>query len=148
MLGDLTTDEINNVLTSQSICRIACADEGKPYVTPVTYAYDGKYIYIQSKNGKKVKIMRKNPQVCVQVDIMNNPNFWKSVIVNGVFEELKEADAEKAKEFLFNKVLTLLTSSTVHGFDHSNETKVDDTNRNKPVMYRIKIESITGRYEK
>ncbi|MEI2749302.1 MAG: pyridoxamine 5'-phosphate oxidase family protein [Ferruginibacter sp.] len=148
MLGKLTSTQINNILSSQSVCRLACTDGKKPYVTPVTYAYDGKFIYGQTQEGTKLNILRKNPNVCLQMDIMNSMNNWQSVLVYGKFEELKNKAADTAREYLFSKVLTLMTSSTIHNFEHEGATKVDDNNRIKSIMYRIKIKEITGRFER
>jgi nitroimidazol reductase NimA-like FMN-containing flavoprotein (pyridoxamine 5'-phosphate oxidase superfamily) len=148
MLGKLNAHEINNILTSQVLGRLACADGKQPYVVPVTYAYDGKYIYGQSNEGMKLKILRKNPSVCFEVDMMTDMRNWKSVVVYGKFEELKNKAAEKARDILFNMVFPLMTSSTIHPFGHEVRDTVDDRTRVKFVMYRIKIKKVTGRFEK
>jgi len=148
MLGELTDTEINNVLSSQVVGRLACTDGSQPYVVPVTYAYDGKNIYGQTNEGTKLKILRKNANVCFEVDIMSDMRNWKSVLVYGKFEELKGKEAEKARETLYDLVFPLSTSSTIHLFGHDEKGIVDDSTRVKPVMYRIKIKKITGRFEK
>ncbi len=148
MLGQLNEIQISNILDSQVLGRLACTDGKQPYVVPVTYTYDGKYIYGQSNEGQKIKILRKNPNVCFEVDTMIDMRNWKSVIVYGKFEELKDKEAEKAREILLNRVFPLMTSSTIHSFGHEVSDEVDDSTRVKYVMYRIKIKKITGRFEK
>jgi nitroimidazol reductase NimA-like FMN-containing flavoprotein (pyridoxamine 5'-phosphate oxidase superfamily) len=148
MTGDLTKDEINNVLMSQSLCRIACSDDDKPYIVPVIFAYAGDYLFGQSMPGTKLNILRKNPNVCVQVDIINSMTSWKSVIIFGKFEELHDKEAENAREQLYSKIFSLMTGSAVHNFGHELESAIDENNRIKSVMYRIKVEKITGRYQK
>ena len=148
MLGKLNKTQINSILTSQALGRLACVDGKEPYIVPVTYAYDGNYIYGQSNEGLKLKILRKNPNVCFEVDMMLDMRNWKSVLVFGKFQELKNKAAEKAREILFNSVFSLLTSSTIHPFGHEVNDKVDDSTRVKFVMYRIKINKVTGRFEK
>lgn len=148
MIGELTKGQIENILQSQAHCRMACTDGLMPYLVPVSYAYDGKYIYCQSKEGKKINILRKNPNVCVQVETMSGMNNWQSVIVYGTFEELENEDAIKAREFLFSNVLTLMTSAAIHSFQHDTTNESDDNNRIKDIMFRIKINEVTGRYEK
>lgn len=49
MLGMLNDAQIENVLQSLVIGRIGCHANGRTYVVPVTYAYDGKYIYGHTK---------------------------------------------------------------------------------------------------
>lgn len=148
MIGELNYNQIKNVLSSQAVGRLGCSDGKQPYIIPVTYAYDGKHIYGQVIEGTKLKLLRKNPKVCFEVDLITNMANWQSVLVYGVFEEVKNAEAKKAREFLFDRVFPLMTSSTVHPFGHEEKGKVNDSTRIKPVMYRIKISKITGRFEK
>ena len=70
--------------------RIGCNDGERNYVVPVNYAYDGKFIIAHSIMGMKIAIMRKNPNVCFEVDEMKSYTKWKSVIVWGVYQELSD----------------------------------------------------------
>jgi hypothetical protein len=128
--------------------RLACTNGKQPYVVPVTYVFDGKYIYGQTNEGMKLDILRKNPKVCFEVDMMTDMRNWKSAVVMGEFEELKNAGAEKAREILFGRIFSLLTSSTVHPHEHAVSGELDDSNRVKYTLYRIKIKKLTGRFEK
>jgi nitroimidazol reductase NimA-like FMN-containing flavoprotein (pyridoxamine 5'-phosphate oxidase superfamily) len=148
MLGELNETQINNVLASQALGRLACTDGKQPYIVPVTYSYDGKHIYGQSNEGTKLSLLRKNPNVCFEADMMTDMANWQCVLVYGRFEELEGSEAEKAREILFSRVLGLMTSSTVHGHEHSVTAGVDDSNRIKSVMYRININKMTGRFER
>ena len=148
MLGELNEIQINNVLSSQVLGRLACTNNKEPYIVPLTYTYDGDYLYGQMKKGKKLKMLRKNPNVCFEVDMMTDMANWQSVLVFGKFEELKNKKSDKAREILFKRVYPLMTSSTIHPHEHAVTSVVDDSNREKPVMYRIKIKKVTGRFEK
>jgi nitroimidazol reductase NimA-like FMN-containing flavoprotein (pyridoxamine 5'-phosphate oxidase superfamily) len=149
MLGILNQDQINNVLSSQVMGRLSCTDGKTPYIVPVTYIFDGEYLYSQSNEGTKLEIMRKNPQICFEVDIMSNMQNWQCVLVFGTFEELNAEQSEKARELLYSRIFTLMTSSTVHKFGHSDEALVDidEKDKVKQIMYRIKIDKVTGRFE-
>jgi uncharacterized protein len=147
MLGELNETQISNILSSQVVGRLACTDGKQPYIVPVTYTYDGEYIYGQTNEGTKLNILRKNKNVCFEVDTMTDMQHWQSIIVFGKFEELKEETAKTARDILFNRVLTLMTSSTVHVHEHATSTTLENNNRERHVMYRIKIEKITGRFE-
>lgn len=147
MLGDLNETQIENLLKSQAMGRLAVAAGNQPYIVPVTYAYDGKSIYGQTNFGTKLEMVRKNPNVCFEVDTMTDMANWQCVLVFGKFEELTAEEAEKAREILFNRVFTLMTSSTIHLHEHAGAGQVDDSNRIKDVMYRINIKQVTGRFE-
>lgn len=148
MLGELNEMQIDNLLLSQAVGRIACCTKMKPYIVPVTYVYDGKFIYGQTREGLKLDILRKNPNVCFEVDVMTDMANWQSVVIWGTFQELKDKEADKARQYLFNRVLPLMTSATIHPNQHEVTTEIDDSNRLKPVMYQIKITEKTGRFEK
>ena len=148
MLGELSDARMQNILCSQVLGRMACSDGKHPYITPVTYTYDGHYIYGQTNEGKKLQMLRKNPNVCFEVDLTSDMRNWESVIVYGKFEELSDKDAANAREILFDRVFSLMTSSTIHPHEHEESGNIDDSNRVKMVMYRIKIEKMTGRFEK
>jgi nitroimidazol reductase NimA-like FMN-containing flavoprotein (pyridoxamine 5'-phosphate oxidase superfamily) len=83
MIGKSTDDQIIHVLYGQRIGRIACQDEGRLYIVPVSYAFDRGYIYCHSMDGLKTKMMRNNPSVCFQVDDIDNMTNWRSVIAWG-----------------------------------------------------------------
>jgi nitroimidazol reductase NimA-like FMN-containing flavoprotein (pyridoxamine 5'-phosphate oxidase superfamily) len=148
MLGNLNEHQMNNLLSSQVIGRLACSAGNQPYLVPLTYTYDGTYIYGQTKEGMKLDVLRKNPNVCFEVDVMTDMANWQSVIVQGIFEELTGEEAEKARHILYNRVFPMKTSSTVHSHEHYVESEIADVNRIKPVVYRIGVKEKTGRFEK
>lgn len=148
MLGTLNETQINNILASQAIGRIGCTNSTQPYIVPVTYVYDGKDIFGQTHEGMKLAIMRKNPVVCFQVDLLMDMANWQSVLITGTFHELKGDEAIQARSFLLNRIFPLMTSSTVHAHEHAVSSQPEDSNRVKPIMYRIAIKEKTGRFEK
>jgi nitroimidazol reductase NimA-like FMN-containing flavoprotein (pyridoxamine 5'-phosphate oxidase superfamily) len=147
MIGELSKAEINNLLNSQAFCHLACCINNEPYVVPVSYVYDGKFIYCQSKPGKKVDIMNGNPNVCVIVESMTAMNNWKSVICYAKFERMNEKDSATARALLFDRVLTLMTPEAIHSFEHKTDGDIEYENRIKEIMFRLKIEKMTGRFE-
>lgn len=149
MLGSLSKSQIDHVLYSQAIGRIGCYTDEKVYVVPVTYAYDGKYIYAHSKEGMKIKAMRKNPKVCFEVDVMDNMANWRSVILWGEYEELKDPSSqEKGMKILTDRLMPLMASETLHPHEHHSMRPQMVEKEVKAIVYRIKITESTGRFEK
>ena len=105
MTGELNETQINNILCSQAVGRIACCDGKHPYIVPVTYSYDGEHIFAQSYEGRKMEMMRKNPNVCFQVDISTDIFNWQSVLIFGQFEEINEDDIPETREIHFSKIM-------------------------------------------
>jgi nitroimidazol reductase NimA-like FMN-containing flavoprotein (pyridoxamine 5'-phosphate oxidase superfamily) len=148
MLGDLNGKQIEHVLNSLIIGRIGCHADNKTYVVPVTYAYDGTYIYGHTKEGLKIDIMRKNPMVCFEVDVIENMSNWRSVISWGKFEELKTPEQRKeGMRRLMDKVMPLMTGETTisHSMTDSHQKIIEAMTG---VVYRIELTEKTGRFEK
>ena len=80
----------------------AATTTGEAYVVPVIYAYDGESVFAVTTEGRKVAMMRANPRVCVEVDEydVDGRGSWRSVIAQGVYEELAGEDAEAALALL------------------------------------------------
>ncbi len=147
MLGVLNHEQIDFLLRSQMIGHIGCYDAGRVYVLPVTYVYDGEYMYGHTKEGLKIEMMRNNPQVCFQVDAIQNFANWQSVVIQGTFEELTGEESHQAERLLLNRIVPFQVSETIPsgGIDIHQLASVS-----RPVLvtYRISIQEKSGRYEK
>ncbi|MEQ8926994.1 MAG: pyridoxamine 5'-phosphate oxidase family protein [Fulvivirga sp.] len=147
MLGTLNRKQIDNVLHSQVVGRLGCYSD-RVYVVPITYAYDGDYIYGHTIEGLKIRMMRNNPNVCIEVEQIENLAHWQTVILWGTYEELKGDNAEDALQLLINRTQPLMTSETSrpkHGLDRAGGMRRTDK---RTITFRIKVEQATGRYEK
>jgi len=82
--------ECTKLLTDNRLARIACAKDGKPYVVPIYFAYADNHLYAFSMPGKKMDYMRENPKVSLVVEEQGPGQEWKSVVVDGRFEELPD----------------------------------------------------------
>jgi len=60
--------ELEAILRSAQICHLSMVDEGKPYVVPLNFGYEDNALYFHSApEGRKINILRKNPEVCFSV---------------------------------------------------------------------------------
>ena len=60
---------LEEILSSQLVCRLAMVDGGRPYIIPVNYGYREGSIYIHSApEGKKIELLRQNPEICFEVE--------------------------------------------------------------------------------
>ena len=149
MLGELSSDQIEQLLLRQVIARIGCYSNKKVYVVPITFVYEKGSIYAHSREGLKIKMMRKNPDVCVQLDEIDNMANWRSVIVWGRFEELGSLEEQqRGMEILMNKLAPLITSETVTPSHGLQKPPLTVEKAKRTVVYRIKVSKTTGRFEK
>ena len=69
----LSDDQIEDLLRTAIVGRIACCahgepGDGRPYLVPLAYGYDGESIYAHSGPGRKLDFMRAEPRVTFEVD--------------------------------------------------------------------------------
>ena len=81
MLGTLKPGDVEDFLNTQVVGRIATHADGETYIVPISYAYDGQYIYCHTNEGKKVSMMRKNPKVCFEVDELKNMDWDNKILL-------------------------------------------------------------------
>jgi len=135
MIAELPRDEIDALLHEQVVGRIGCHADGLTYVVPVIYAYDGEALYVATVEGQKTRMMRRNPEVCFEVDEYERGS-WRSAIVQGVYEELAGVDADAAIELLaerFGRAGRDGAPRRRHGGEGST------------VCFRIRVHEVTGR---
>lgn len=149
MLGKLSAQEIEDVLKENIFGRIACNDGKRNYVVPISYVYDGKYVMAHSLEGMKIEMMRRDPNVCFEIDVVNDHNNWKSVIAWGTFEELTdELERNKVMKIFVNRMLHLKISETAIVPETQNRREHPVHSGVHPVIYRILLAEKTGRFEK
>jgi nitroimidazol reductase NimA-like FMN-containing flavoprotein (pyridoxamine 5'-phosphate oxidase superfamily) len=136
-IGKLGDGDSLAILREGTLGRLGCIAAGWPYVVPVNYYYDGKDIYIHTLPGKKLDALRANPRVCLQVDEIEDPYNWRSVIAYGTFEEVSN---EETRE----NVLTRLYSRLPHMTPV--ESRLVEGSKGT-VVFRIKVEEVTGMAE-
>ena len=149
MLGELTPEQINAVLFNEVVGRIGCSGDGRTYIVPITYVFDGEAVYGHSADGLKIKMMRANPNVCFQVDQRENLANWRSVVAWGVYEELQGKEALDALQILVARLMPLVTSETLRLPDGPSLPAARPViDAPKTIMYRIRLVERTGRFEK
>ncbi len=145
MLGELNQRQIDHLLHSEVIGRIGCIGDGRVYVVPTTYVYDGDCVYGHSIGGTKLHAMRAHPQVCFEVEHVDDLSNWRSVIAWGTFEELHGDQAQAGMQLLMDRLMPLMASST-SGPPHGTASAA--AGAAEACVYRIRIGEKTGRYEK
>lgn len=127
----LDPDGIEELLSTALVGRIACASPneggGRPYIVPLAYGYDGEAVYAVGPVGRKIRIMRDQPLVSFEVDEAVAEDRWRSVVAEGVYEEL----------------------TTDEGRAHGMRVIYGDGPAPEPdkVVYRLVLTAKTGRFE-
>jgi nitroimidazol reductase NimA-like FMN-containing flavoprotein (pyridoxamine 5'-phosphate oxidase superfamily) len=142
-IHELTRSECLELLRRTPVARLACARNSQPYVVPVSLYFNDEdtSLYGFSTVGQKIVWMRDNPHVCVEFDEIVDRLHWTSVIVTGMYEELRHApDTARIQERAM-KIFQGQPSWWLPG----SATLPRETAHDHPVVYRIRLVSMSGR---
>jgi nitroimidazol reductase NimA-like FMN-containing flavoprotein (pyridoxamine 5'-phosphate oxidase superfamily) len=68
-LPAMSADEVERLLESQKICRMALNDTPQPYIIAMDYIYlDGRLYFHFADYGRKMDLIRSDPHVTVEID--------------------------------------------------------------------------------
>ena len=61
---------LEKIIAKATICRLSMVDGEKPYMIPLNFGYtDGSFYFHTGLRGKKLGILQKNPNVCIEIDV-------------------------------------------------------------------------------
>lgn len=136
MIRKLSAEESSELLRRGRVGRLGCISDDAPYVVPVNYVFNDDALYVHSLPGRKIYALRENPRACLQVDESVDDMNWRSVIAFGRYEEIRD-DGERARalKLLLSRFERLTPVETL---------MADDAQAPAPVVFRIRVESVTG----
>ena len=140
LIHELTTAECLEVLHRSHLARLACCRDDHPYIVPIGYDFDGEHLYSFSTLGQKIVWMRENPNVCVEVDDIEDRFHWTTVLVFGRYEELRtpvehELARERARRLFEQREVWWQPAAA----------KAGPPEHHVPLVYRIVINRLSGR---
>jgi nitroimidazol reductase NimA-like FMN-containing flavoprotein (pyridoxamine 5'-phosphate oxidase superfamily) len=137
--------ELQAIIQSAQVCRLAFADHDTPYVVPMHFGIKGNTLYFHcAHEGRKLDIISRNPTVCFEVEgplaIINNgkPCNWStryaSVIGYGTASVV--TDPRKKREAL-SVIVAHYAPGTSYQFEGK---KVDEV-----TILKVEIISMAGK---
>ena len=142
-IDEMSSKEIKDFLQETGYGHLGFIHKGKPCVMPMHYylkdSDKDSDIYLFTTEGMKTHDIDENPEICLQVEAIQDPLHWRSVIVNGRAEQLTEQqDIDRARQFI--KVRNPMLSPAI------NRTWIDADGRAEVMtIYRIHINEMSGR---
>jgi uncharacterized protein len=143
----ISRTENEAVIRKCQTCTIAMVDpEGKPYVIPMNFGFDGEFVYFHgSASGKKADVLKKNQDVCICFSTDHELRYvneevacswsmrYRSVLVYGKAEFIEDTE-EKIR--CLNVVMAHYTDRP---FEY-NAPSIREV-----MVFRVKAEKIDGR---
>ena len=136
---DMSPADMHALLQRQVFGHLGCSRDGRPYVVPMNYAYDGKELFFFTTEGMKTQFIDANPLVCLQVEEVTDSSHWRSVMVIGRAERLTTSeDTQQAMQLIVERNPSLTPAISA--------TQLDTWGRAVDIaLYRITPEMIDGR---
>lgn len=137
--------EIDAIIRGSRVCRLAFAVADEPYVVPVSFGYDGRYLYFHTAGtGRKIDCITANNRVCFElernVQLVTHPDkackwsfSFESVIGYGTVHELRSTEERTAG---LNQIMIHYS-----GREWEFDPAVLATTR----VWRVEIRSVTGK---
>ncbi|WP_343487256.1 pyridoxamine 5'-phosphate oxidase family protein [Allomuricauda sp. d1] len=147
MIKNLEMDKCLEVLGNNLIGRIGYIFGQSPFIVPITYFHDKeqKCIISYSAEGHKMEAMRRYDIIALQVDEIDSIEQWKSVLVQGRFEELTGIDAKLYLRRFADGVREIMERKGVSVPKFIKDFSSTLENRGVPTVYKLIINDIIGK---
>jgi uncharacterized protein len=137
-IRELDMDEIHSLLSRNHVGRLAFSFHDRVDIRPIHYAYGDNWIYGRTSPSDKLVKLKHNQWVAFEVDEVQGPFDWQSVVVHGSFYRLADKASASQRE-LREEALKLLRAFAP-----------DTLRKTDPVPFRtelfaIAIDQLTGR---
>ena len=64
------TGDVEKIIRSAQVCRLAMVDDGEPYLVPLNFGYNDSTLYFHSApEGRKIRILKNATKVCFEIDV-------------------------------------------------------------------------------
>jgi nitroimidazol reductase NimA-like FMN-containing flavoprotein (pyridoxamine 5'-phosphate oxidase superfamily) len=133
VFAELTDAECRELLARHHVGRIAYQMREYINIAPIGYVYHGEWLACRTQEGTKVSVLRHSPYVAFEVDEVEGPFDWKSVVIQGSYYE-EDLPNEGREE-----TLAALRAASPQIFTDDDPTPFRD------VLFRIHIRELTGR---
>jgi nitroimidazol reductase NimA-like FMN-containing flavoprotein (pyridoxamine 5'-phosphate oxidase superfamily) len=93
-VGELDGSQVEHMLKRRRVARLVCRGDGFNYVATVRYyALDLPNVYLHAPDAACIRLAHADPRVRFEVDDVESPGRWASVVGWGTIEELDHTAA-------------------------------------------------------
>lgn len=140
--------ECLELLSENYIGRLAYISGKTPHINPITYFHDAeeKCLLSYSAPGYKIEAMERHGAVAFQVDEIRSIQSWRSVLVQGNFEELEGSTAKKYLHRFAEGVQRTIAKKEGETPKFIQDFSSRLQERKIPIVYRIHITDIVGKF--
>jgi nitroimidazol reductase NimA-like FMN-containing flavoprotein (pyridoxamine 5'-phosphate oxidase superfamily) len=136
--ADLDADESRRLLSRNHVARIAYCLHGHVDIEPVHYVYADGAIYMRTATGSKLSVLSHAPWIALEIDEVDGPFDWRSVVAHGTVYVLRDEGAAVAREAYrraVEQLRTLIPGALGEG----------DPTPARTIVLEVRPDQVTGR---
>ena len=122
-LPKMNKDEVEELISTQNMCRIAFNGPNYPYLIPFRFIRSNDVLYFHFTDyGKKMRLLERDNQVCVQIESYKpDLSEYNFVSIRGTLERVKDPIEHKRVVQTFSDTGKQLSTKflAAHGIDPS-----------------------------
>jgi nitroimidazol reductase NimA-like FMN-containing flavoprotein (pyridoxamine 5'-phosphate oxidase superfamily) len=136
--AEIDRDEIDRILARNHVGRLAFSYRDRVDIQPLSYAFQDPWIYLRTEEGAKLSTLTHNRWAAFEVDEIDGPFDWRSVIVRGAVELMDPVHgATDEKEY--RRAVALLRRLVPGALTEKDPVPFRD------VVMRLHLDEVTGR---
>lgn len=126
------------LLAENHLGRIAFTFHDRVDIEPISYVYADGWIYARTSPGTKLTTVSHHPFVAFEIDDIQGPNDWRSVVVHGTiyFIDPERGDEDRA---LYEEAVAHLRSID------ANALTDEDSAPHRHQVFRVYVDEVTAR---
>jgi uncharacterized protein len=136
LIRALSSIESQALLDRSHVGRVAFSWRDHVDIEPINFVSDRAWIFGRTSQGTKLTTLLHHPWCAFEVDEVNGPFDWSSVVVKGKFNIL---DPEVGSPDLYDRALTLVREMSPGMFEES------DLAPSRSILFGISIDRISGK---
>ena len=134
----LDANEAIAVLARNHVARVAYAFHDRVDIEPISYVFAGGAIYMRTSPGSKLATLAHMPWVAFEVDEVEGPFDWRSVVAHGTVYLLHE-DGSSTERTTYRFAVQQLRALIPHALEE------DDPTPARRILLRLEPSEVAGR---
>ena len=135
---DLAREEIEELLTRHRMGRMAFAFNSRVDIEPIHYVYADGALFGRTTPGTKLTILKHQPWVAFEVDEVEGPFDWRSVVLKGTVYFL-QPDKVSHPADAYDHAVRIIKSVMPQALTR------DDPVPDRTILFRVHVDEMVGR---
>lgn len=139
-------EEIEAIIQQAQVCRLGLSDDNRPYVIPMNFGFSDNCLYLHcAKSGKKLDIIRKNNQVCFEMDIDHELIIESDVACEGTAKYRSVIGMGRAYTLHDSDEKILALNAIMEHYTGKSSFEYLDKQIQNVTIIKVEIEEISGK---